>query len=116
MVSNVLFEKFKWRDRPEIRQINQEITAANGAPVYTRGKKNVSVQLGNCHSVMEAVIADLTVDGILGLDFLKNNRCTIDLEKGVLVRDHQKIPMVLQGLLGVYRVVAKDSISIAPRS
>lgn len=116
LISNALFEKFKSSDSPEIRQINQEITTANGTPVCTRGTANVTVKLGNCHSVLEVVIADLTVDGILGLDFLKNNRCTIDLEKGVLVWDQQKIPIVLHGLLGVYRVVAKDSISIAPRS
>ena len=46
LVSNVLFEMLKWRDRPEIRQKNK-ITAANGAPVCTRGKTNISVQPGN---------------------------------------------------------------------
>lgn len=64
LVSNVLFEKLKWGDRPEIRQINQEITAANGAPVCTMCKTNVSVQLGHFHSVLEAVIAVVAKDSI----------------------------------------------------
>ncbi|CAG2207441.1 unnamed protein product [Mytilus edulis] len=72
--------------------------------------------LGSFHTVIEGVIAGLSVEGILGLDFLQTNVFKVDLGNKVMERDNQHIPLLLQGKLGVYRVAVKDKVSIAPRS
>ncbi|CAG2251650.1 unnamed protein product [Mytilus edulis] len=96
LVSDTLFEKLKSRDRPIVRQVTQEIIAANGESLKIIGKALFSLKLGSFHTVIEGVIAGLSVEGILGLDCLQTNSCK---EK-----------------LGVYQVAVKDKVSIAPRS
>ncbi|CAG2190918.1 unnamed protein product [Mytilus edulis] len=116
LVSDTLFEKLKSRDRPSVRQVTQEIIAANGESLKIIGKALFSLKLGSFHTVIEGVIAGLSVEGILGLDFLQTNGCKVDLGNKVMERDNQHIPLLLQGKLGVYRVAVKDKVSIAPRS
>ncbi|CAG2251652.1 unnamed protein product [Mytilus edulis] len=112
----VWFEKVKSRDRPSVRQVTQEIIAANGGSLKIIGKALFSLKLGSFHTVIEGVIAGLSVEGILGLDFLQTNGCKVDLGNKVMERDNQHIPLLLHGKLGVYRVAVKDKVSIAPRS
>ncbi|XP_071136893.1 uncharacterized protein [Mytilus edulis] len=104
LVSDTLFEKLKSRDRLSLRQVTQEIIAANGESLKIIGKALFSVKLGSLHTVIEGVIAGLSVDAILGLDFLKTNGCKVDSGNKVMERDNQHIPLLLQGKLGVYRV------------
>ncbi|VDI10936.1 Hypothetical predicted protein [Mytilus galloprovincialis] len=78
-----------------------------------QGSPGPSVRRTNNRS---GVIAGLSVEGILGLDFLQTNGCKVDLGNKVMERDNQHIPLLLQGKLGVYRVTVKDKVSIAPRS
>ncbi|CAG2213721.1 unnamed protein product [Mytilus edulis] len=81
LVSDTLFEKLKSRDRPSVRQVTQEIIAANGESLKIIGKALFSLKLGSFHTVIEGVIAGLSVEGILGLDFLQTNGCKVDLGK-----------------------------------
>jgi hypothetical protein len=52
------------------------------------------------------VIADISVDGILGLDFLHGNRCVVDVGRKILRCNQNEVPLVFDGMLGCYRMVA----------
>lgn len=47
---------------------------------------------------MEALVADIKVDGILGLDFLKTNKCVVDVVSEKLVLGESEI---FEGTLGL---------------
>ena len=55
-------------------------------------------------------MADLSVQGILGLDFLKKSGCKVDLEQGFLEQAHQKVPMVVQGTWGSIELQLKITL------
>ncbi|CAG2214403.1 unnamed protein product [Mytilus edulis] len=45
----------------------------------------------------EAIVTDLQVDGILGLDFMKKNKCLIDMSANLLHIDNFKVLLLSQG-------------------
>jgi hypothetical protein len=64
----------------------------------------------------DAVVTDIKVYGILGLDFLKANSCTIDMSNEVLNINGKDIRMSIEGSLGCFRITAVETVSIPPRS
>ncbi|CAG2231004.1 unnamed protein product [Mytilus edulis] len=70
----------------------------------------------NLNYFVEAVVADIRADGILGLDFLKDNDCVIDVVAKKLIVSGKDYPVQFEGKLGCYRIVASETISIPPES
>ena len=65
----------------------------------------------------EAVVTELQVDGILGLDFMKKNKCLVDVSEKIFNIDNLlSIPLIFQGKLGCFRVVSTESVTIPARS
>ncbi|CAG2228626.1 unnamed protein product [Mytilus edulis] len=62
-----------------------------------RGKVNFTLDFGKEKFTSEAVVTDLQVDGILGLDFMKKNKCLIDVSANLLHIDNFKVPLCVQG-------------------
>jgi hypothetical protein len=52
--------------------------------------------MGNQQCGIEAVIADLAIDGILGLDFVQRYNCLIDLRSN----DNEELPLYIEGQIG----------------
>jgi hypothetical protein len=116
LLADSLFEKSKSSCKPRIQQVTQDIVAANGQPLKVTGKGTFAIKIGDFYTPIEGIIANLSVEGILGLDFLITNGCTVDVKNVFLARGIQKMPLLLQGRLGVHRVAVKENISIAPQS
>ena len=66
LVSETLFEKFKGHGMPQVKEIKQVITAANGEPVKSIGKAIFPIQIGELSAVIEAVIGEVSVEEYLG--------------------------------------------------
>ncbi len=67
----------------------------------------------------ELWVADITDDFILGLDFMVNHDCLVDLKDGILCIKEEEIP--LQGPGEIWpptcdRVVAGGSVTVPPNS
>ena len=73
---------------------------------------NLPVGIQPC--TVEAVIADLPLDGSLGLDFIQSQRCVIDLESNRVRYANQELPLYFEGRIGCFRVTVKENISIQP--
>jgi hypothetical protein len=71
--------------------------------------------MGNLNSFqIKAVVANERADGIIGLDFLKDNDCIIDIVSKRLVVGKKSFNVHFEGPLGCYRVVASETVSIPP--
>jgi hypothetical protein len=57
-------------------------------------------------------VANVRADGIIGLDFLKNNDCIIDIVSKRLVVGKKSFNVHFEGQLGCYRVVASETVSM----
>lgn len=74
------------------------------------------MEIGNHLLKTLALVADLQVEGILGLDMIKRFDMIIDTKHGVLSFQDERIPVLYEGKFGCFRVVAKETVSIPPRS
>jgi hypothetical protein len=77
--------------QPKLRAHSQKVMDAGGNYLQTSDKGVFSIDLGNFSFELSAVVAEIGLDGILGLDFLEDHECTVDVAEGTL---HQapKIP------------------------
>lgn len=63
----------------KLAPVTDGIVSAYGTPLIVQGKGSFSIELGTQKLCCKAVVADVKVDGILGLDFLQSNTCLIDV-------------------------------------
>jgi len=76
-------------------QTANSLVGVDGSPLQLRGTASVKISVGNltiCHTF---VIADkITAEAILGMDFLEENKCVLDLHKGELsMKDQTRIQL-----------------------
>ena len=97
-----------------------KLVGAGGTTINELGKGEFSIQLGNMHMQIEAVVAEIDDDGLLGVDALQsssNGPADIMMSKGVLVIDKQEVPIIQVGLnTRVRRVTAADHFVIPAQS
>ncbi|VDI31930.1 Hypothetical predicted protein [Mytilus galloprovincialis] len=99
---------------PNLNQVVQTIMSANGSELNVTGKGEFHIWIDHNVYLAEAVVADLALDGIIGLDFLKKNRCLINLQEEHMVCNNQVIPLNFTGQLGCYRVSVVEDTCIQP--
>ncbi|CAG2208266.1 unnamed protein product [Mytilus edulis] len=99
---------------PNLNQVVQTIMSANGTELNVAGKGEFHIWIDQNVYLAEAVVADLALEGIIGLDFLKKNRCLINLQEEHMVCNNQVIPLNFTGQLGCYRVSVVEDTCIQP--
>ena len=101
----------------KLEDVQQKVLDAGGNRLNTTGKGFFSVSLGNIQTDLEFVVADISVEGILGMDFLQKNDCVIDIVKRKLIlKDDIAVPLEFLGSFGCFRVISTDTTSIPPQS
>jgi hypothetical protein len=63
-----------------------------------------------------AFVAQITVDGIMGLDCLRSIAGLIDLQNSMLEVDGRRVSLKYAGKLGCFRVVAHDKVVMPAQS
>ena len=100
LVSNKIFYALDKSERPEVRQLKQTIVIANGTNLSSIGQSLFNLKMGNQQCGIEAVIADLAIDEILGLDFVQRYNYLIDLRGNVLCFVNEELPLYIEGQVG----------------
>ena len=116
IVSSRIFESMRPEDKPELSRA-AKIVGASGSPISGKGKAIFSLQLGTVKLQVEAIVADIEDDGLLGVDILQNGRdgpTDLLLTKGVLMIDNQEVPIIQVGLNQRIRKVSAADHSIIP--
>ena len=99
-----------------VEESNQEIMTAEGKPLKVYGVANLDITLGLSKYQRKMVVADISVDGILGLDFMNGYNTILNVSEKTLSINGERHSLELEGRLGCYRVVASESFTISPRS
>ena len=109
IVSNNVYQKIPDVARPTLTSTNQEVLTASGVKVLMRldDAKDMAVQ---------ALVAQITVDRIIGLDCLRTNAGLIDLQNSMLEVDGRRVSLTYAGKLGCFRVVAHDKVAMPAQS
>ena len=100
----------------KLTKVKREILSATDEPVKCSGKTVMSIKIGNKIYKQEFAIAEISTDGVIGLDFLNKYRCKVDIVNRKLLIDSDEVPMISQGSIGCYRISVSETCSIPLRS
>ena len=117
IVSNDIYQKIPDVARPTLISTNQEVLTASGDKLKILGRGNFLMRLDDTKDmVVQALVAQITVDGIIGLDCLRSNAGLIDLQHSMLEVDGRRVSLKYAGKLGCFRVVAHDKVVMPAQS
>ena len=70
--------------RPRLGPSTWSVDTTSGSPIMAIGEADFQLQLGNQTCSYPFVVADLglRISVVIGLDFLKDNECLVDMERG----------------------------------
>ena len=115
IISNRVFESLKPEDRPELEKTSK-LVGASGVSIKERGKGIFCLKLGSVKMEVEAIVAEIDDDGLLGVDILQNGKngpADLLMSKGVLMIDKKEIPIIQVGVNDrVRKVTAADHFVI----
>ena len=116
IISKRVFESMKAADQPKLSGASRLIGAC-GTEIKELGKGLFLLKLGSVLLEVEAIVADIDDDGLLGIDVLQNGvegPCDLLLSKGVLLTNKQEVPIMQVGLKTRVRRVASAEHVVIP--
>ena len=117
LLSRRVQRKISVNSRPKLRPVSQTVLAAGGDQLNVYGKATYQIHLGQMVGARcRFIVADINVDGVLGLDFMKSNDCVIDVNGETMSLGDVRIPLTTQGPIGCFRVSTSQICTIPPRS
>ena len=90
------------------------IVAADGKPLNVLGQLTLTFAIGHSCVDCKAVVADIQVDCIFGLDFLRACKGVVDVGQCTLLLGGELYSMTLEGDLGCFRVNNRKTARISP--
>ena len=104
------------RSSSALTTFDQIVSTASGSPIEVGGKTNVQLTVADSSCYVDVIVANIDNEVIMGLDFLKNMNCKIDVAQGTLVIQGQTIKLDSLGYVGCSRIIASEMVQIPPRS
>ena len=119
ILSNRIFESMKPEGIPNLVKTSK-LVGASGVSIQERGKGTFNIKLGPVEQEIEAIVAEIDDDGLLGVDILQNGKngpADLLMSKGVMVLIKKEIPMMQVGMSSrVRKVNAADHFVIPAQS
>ena len=110
IISRGTYETMDLVDKPTLVK-STRLVGPTGTVINELGQGTFSLKLGEVEIEVEAVVADIDDDGLLGIDVLQNgNRGPADLllSKGVLRIQDEEVPIIQVGLKSRVQRVTSD--------
>ena len=114
IVSNKTYYALEISKRPELGELRQTVVSASGTDLSSIGQAYFQFHVGKTTCDLEAVIADIPMDGILGLDFIKQQHCLVDCARDEMIIGDTAVPLEFEGKIGCYRISAMHDVSLQP--
>ena len=99
----------------ELQTVREEILSATNEPIKVSGKPEMSLKIGQKVYKQELAIAEIAMDGGIGLDFLNKYKCKVVIVNKKLLIDSEEVPMISEGSIGCYRISVGETCNIPPR-
>ncbi|CAC5373135.1 unnamed protein product [Mytilus coruscus] len=117
IISEKTYNRIPRARQPDLMSSNQQVFTASGDQLKIVGKGGFRLVFQHGKSVaVEAIVAHITIDGILGLDFMKTIKGKIDLEKNSFEIDGTQVVLKYEGMFGCFRVIGKEKVVVPAKS
>lgn len=115
-MSYKVYENLIKPDEDALDPSTQSIIIAIGAFLQSKEKCDLQISIGNSEFKFTTVVAHSNTDGILGLNFLKKNRCLVDVASAKKYIRESENELQLKGHLGCFNVSLRETECLPPRS
>ena len=114
-VTLVFVKLFESMTSPIMTEMKREILTASGSKINIFGKTIIDIDINGYVCSNVAIVADINVDGILGLDFQRSQNCTINVAKGSILIHGHKVSLQFEGQIGCYQVAMAKAVRMPSR-
>ena len=115
IISEEVFFKIPRESRPELEQDGVRVVQADGTVMKTRGVAHLDLKVGHTTCPVRAVIANVKVEGILGMDFLSVTGGTLNFRTCELMLHGERIRCTTRyGTVIQIRVLVRNTTTIPP--
>uniref|UniRef100_A0A8W8J6L5 CCHC-type domain-containing protein n=1 Tax=Magallana gigas TaxID=29159 RepID=A0A8W8J6L5_MAGGI len=116
LISKKIYDLMPQHTLPILEESSQRVLNASGDALPQYGRAIFRIEVCQSETHIPAKVTDITVDGILGLDFLKMGNGIINLGTNTLRLNDEECAVSCEGAMGCYRIKAADDVHIPPRS
>ena len=103
--------------RPPLQPSTSDLVIGDGGKVRPLGQVDLVIIVENKRLTHTFVVADVNVPGVLGYDFLKVQKATLDIDRQILKLRDTDVPCYLESRVpSLFRIVLQETVSIPPRS
>lgn len=117
IVSSKIIESWEEKSKPEIVPVKILLCTVTGENKPFLGKALMNINLGGHNFQHEMLISDIVQDAILGIDFMRSNKCDLIISKNYMSVKGDKIPCYMKtNSSNCCRVAIAENIVIEPNS
>ena len=95
-----------------LQSYDKAIVIASGNTLGVSGTTTIVVKVGNFDYRVEVIIANIENDMLMGLDFMKQYNCALDIVNNLLIINEEELTLNCEGNIGCHRVVTKENVNI----
>ena len=89
ILSEKIFHKIHPDDRPELHPPSKQLLSADGSPMKVLGESMFNISVGHKTVSHFTIVAEISNDGLLGIDFLKQHSFSIDFKTNQLICENE---------------------------
>ena len=116
-ISTQLFQRTDPKLRPTLRHADRGFRQADGSELRVAGRVKLPIKIGGSAILHDVWVADVSDDVILGLDFLRENKCQLLWEDECLTVGNFKVPLQKYPQeAAVCRVRVTEDVVVPPSS
>ena len=117
LVSERIFDAISHEQKPELIPYNGTLLSADDSPIAVRGKAVINIKIGSKWLRQMVIVAAVSNDGYLGMDFLESNQVNIDFgKKQIKFGDESLSVSCRKGWDRACRVVLSEGTLLPPNS
>ena len=121
LLSSALWNKYH-NDSQQLTPTMHRLVGVTGDPLTVQGSATLPLLIGeNKFDIPVIIVDNLTEDGIIGLDFLRSNHCTIDFKSQLLHFPNNEVSLSLHvkpsvASTAVINAVLEETTTVPPKS
>ena len=120
LLSKSVWDKIKPAKERFNPMVTHRLVGVDGVPVKVEGIVSAPITIGEVTLQHDFIVAkQITVEAILGLDFLEANKCILDVAGGKMQITDKTVPLILQPSnkeVQCAKVTVTENLTMPPRS
>ena len=117
LLSTRLYQKMAEDEKPDLQTYSGKLLSADGSEIKSVGVTQMNIRLGKQQFRQRTIVCDITNDGLIGLDFLKNHDVQVNFSKNQVMCKGEILPSKYNaGTPKACRVYLAESTVLPPAS